>query len=322
MEITITGVNELTYPTLHIWNWMVSLYLFLGGVTAGLLIMSAVGNLRSRNLSAEERTDVIKAAMFAPFVLMAGMFFIWLDLERKFNSYWFFLSFSFTAPMSWGGWGLGLILPTSMLYALSVIPEEYRHWLRLDFLKNLSRRLNPYMTALARLVFGLGIFLGIYTGILLSVFVARPLWNSSLLPVLFLTSALSTGAALIIVISQKKAAQLFYTKIDIWLISAEIIIIALFFLGHLTSTAPQRESVMPFFSYSHEYFVFGLSFILIAFFFPLALVMKLRHVQEEHHEQISSGSLFRMKLSAYMVLAGGFIIRLAWVYVGQISKLS
>lgn len=322
MEITITGANELTYPTLHIWNWMVSLYLFLGGVAAGLLIMSAVGNMRARNLSSAERVDVIKAAMTAPLVLALGMLFIWLDLERKFNTHWFFLSFSHTSPMSWGGWGLGLILPISMLYALSVIPEEYRHWLRFEFLKNWSRLLNPYMKTMAWTVFGLGIFLGIYTGILLSVFVARPLWNSALLPVLFLTSALSTGAALVILISKRKAAQLFYTKIDIWLITAEIIILGLFFLGQFTSTAPQRESVMPFFTYNSEYFIYALSFILIALFFPLALIMKLQHVREELHEQISGGSLFRMKLSAYMVLAGGLIIRLAWVYAGQISKLS
>ncbi|MEM5785729.1 MAG: NrfD/PsrC family molybdoenzyme membrane anchor subunit [Syntrophobacteraceae bacterium] len=322
MEITITGANELTYPTLHIWNWMVSLYLFLGGITAGLLMMSSIANLKGNDADPQATLDSRKAAMIAPFVLMAGMFFIWLDLERKLNSFWFFFSFSISSPMSWGGWGLGLILPISMLYALSVVPEENRHWLRFGFLRDLSRKLSPHMRTLAKICFALGIFLGIYTGVLLSVFVARPLWNSSLLPLLFLTSALSTGAALIIIIARKKEAQIFFTKADIWLLSAEIIIIALFFLGHLTSTGPQRESVMPFFSYNSEYFLFGLSFVFIAVVFPLALVLKLLELKEEHHEQLSGAALFRMKLSAYMVLAGGFMIRLAWVYAGQLSKLT
>jgi protein NrfD len=322
MEITITGANALTYPSLHIWNWMVSLYLFLTGVAAGLLIMSAVANLRGKNPDHRESVDSMTAAMMAPFVLMLGIFFIWLDLEYKLHSYLIFLSFSLTSPMSWGGWGLGLIVPMSMLYGLSVVQDEYKHWLRFSFLKDLSHKLNPYMPIFARICLGLGIFLGIYTGISLSVFVARPLWNSALLPVLFLASALSNGAALIIIMAQTKSALLFFTRANIRLILAEIITISLFLLGHLTSAAPQRGSVMPFFAYSHEYFLFGISFILIALFLPLVLILKVLGLKGDHHERIPKIVLFRMKLSATMVLAGGFVMMLALVYLGQLSRLS
>jgi formate-dependent nitrite reductase membrane component NrfD len=322
MEITITGVNAITYPSLHIWNWMVSLYLFMGGLAAGLLIMSAIANLRAGPADPADRIDTVRAAMLAPFVLMFGMVFIWFDLERHTNTYWFFLSFRPAAPMSWGSWVLGLGVPVSLAYALSNLPEEYRQWLKFDLLKKLAERLKPYMKKLAAINFGLGIFIGIYTGVLLSVFVARPLWNSPLLPILFLTSAMSTGAALIILIATRSSAQLFFTKVDIGLITAEILIIALFFLGHLTSTAPQRESVMPFFEFSNEYFLFGVAFILIALLFPLALVMELLHIKEGHEGELSGAARFKMKLSAAMVLTGGFIIRLAWIYVGQLSKLT
>jgi formate-dependent nitrite reductase membrane component NrfD len=45
----------------------------------------------------------------------------------------------------------------------------------------------------------LGIGVGIYTGVLLGVLVARPLWHTPLLAQLFLVSALSSAAALLLV---------------------------------------------------------------------------------------------------------------------------
>jgi len=322
MEITITGTNALTYPHLHIWDWRIAVYLFLGGLTAGLLVMSAIANLRKGKAESKDNACCIKGPMYAPFILMLGMVFIWLDLERKFSAFWFFLSFQPLSPMSWGSWGLGLIIPASFLYGLSVVPPELNDWLRFDILKKIAAYLNPYMRKLAMLNFGLGIFLGIYTGVLLSALVARPLWNSSLLPLLFLNSALSAGAALVILMARKTSVKLFFTKVDIWLIVAEIIILLLFFYGHYTSTAPQRNAIMPFFSFTSEYFLYGVSIILITIFFPLALVLKLLEVTEEHGDELSPAAVFKMKLSAYMVLAGGFIIRFAFVYAGQLSKLS
>ncbi|MFZ0052438.1 MAG: NrfD/PsrC family molybdoenzyme membrane anchor subunit [Desulfobaccales bacterium] len=322
MEITITGTNAITYPSLHIWDWTVSVYLFCGGLAAGLLIMSAIANLKAAPANPEDRVDAVRAALLAPFVLMFGMLFIWLDLERHFNTYWFFLSFRPTAPMSWGAWGLGLGVPVSLAYALSNVSQEHRQWLRFDFLKELAARLNPYLRPLAKIVFALGIFIGIYTGVLLSNFVARPFWNSPLLPICFLTSALSSGAALIILIATRSSTQLFFTKLNICLITGEVVILALEFLGGLTSTASHRESVIPFFAFTPEYFVFGVAFLLIVLLFSLALVLMLLSVKGESERELSGAARFRMKLSAVMVLAAAFIIRLAWVYAGQLTKLS
>jgi len=136
------------------------------------------------------------------------------------------------------------------------------------------------------------------------------------------TSWMLVSTAFVILMARRTSVKLFFTKVDIWLIVAEIVIILLFFYGHYTSTAPQRNAIMPFFSFSSEYFLYGVSIILITVLFPLALVMKLLEVKEEHGEELSPAAVFKMKLSAYMVLAGGFIIRLAFVYAGQLSKLA
>jgi formate-dependent nitrite reductase membrane component NrfD len=318
-EVTITGINSITYPTLHAWDWRVAVYLFLGGLAAGILVMSAVANLRKWPDSATG-PQCERGAMFAPFILMVGMFFIFLDLERKTNMYWFYLTLQPTASMSWGAWGILMIVPLSFLYALSTAPPELRHGLKLGFLIKLSEKLRPYHRKLAMLNFGLGIFLGIYTGVLLSSMMARPLWNSSLLPVLFLTSALSTGAAFLIIIASRTTVKLFYTKVDIWLIVSEIMVILLFFYGQSHSTANRMASIMPFFTLNHEFFIYFIAILLVAILLPLALIIKLFEMREDHADELPEATVFRMNLSAIMVLVGGFIIRLALIYAGQLSK--
>lgn len=77
---------------------------------------------------------------------------------------------------------------------------------------------------------------------------------------------------------------------------------------------------MPFFTFSHEYFFYFLSIMLVAILLPLALVLKLIEMKEDHVEALTRTTIFRMNLSAVMVLIGGFIIRLAFIYAGQLSK--
>lgn len=320
MEQTITGINAITYPYLHVWDWRVSVYLFLGGLAGGLLIMSAIANLKKWP-DHEAGAHCVKGALYAPTVLAIGMFFIFLDLERKTNMYWFYLTFQPFSPMSWGAWGILITLPFSFLYGLSAVPDRLKHWLPFNFLKRFSDFLNPYMRKFAAINFVLGTFVCIYTGILLSAMLARPLWNSSILPVLFSLSAVSTGAALLIIVARRLEVKLFYTKVEIWLIIAEIMAIVLFFYGQYTSTATHKAAIMPFFTLSHEYFPYALAIFLMAIIFPLALVLKVIEMKEENVGNLSPTAIFRMNLSAVLVIIGGFIIRLAFIYAGQLSSI-
>ncbi|MDW7998536.1 MAG: NrfD/PsrC family molybdoenzyme membrane anchor subunit, partial [Thermodesulfovibrio sp.] len=173
--------------------------------------------------------------------------------------------------------------------------------------------------------FVMGVFLGIYTGVLLSSFSAIPLWNNATLPILFLVSALSSGAAVIIIFERKLEYKLFFTKIDIWLILTELIIIALFFYGLFTSTAPYKKSIEPFFSLTSEHFILSMALIAIFLLLPLALRLKLgelKDFREGSHEILTKNQLWRMNFAAILVLAGTFILRAAIVYGGQLTKLS
>ncbi|MCM0082137.1 polysulfide reductase NrfD [Geomonas sp. Red32] len=322
MELTVTGANAITSPHLHVWDWRVSLYLFLGGLSAGLAIMTSILHVRKGGKLAEGEIAAVTAPLYVPLILSIGMFFIFLDLERKLNVFWFYLTVQPLSPMSWGSWGLLVFYPICILYALAMLPDQYRPKLTLPFLINLSERLRAYRLHLAACNFGMGIFIGIYTGVLLSSFVARPLWNSAILPVLFLTSAMSAGAAFMIMIAKEKKVKLFFTKVDIWLILAEMVLLPLFFYGQYTSSGAHRESILPFFTFNHDYFWYGLGLLLLVVILPAAMVLKFLEVQEDHGEELTPVALMKMNLSALLVLLGGLIIRFSFVYAGQLSHLS
>ena len=322
MELTVTGVNALTSPHLHIWDWRVSLYLFLGGLSAGLAVMSTVLHLRKNGTLVKGDAAGYIAPLLVPVILGIGMLFIFMDLERKLNVYWLYLTINPLSPMSWGSWGLLAFFPVSGLFALATLPDDKLSWLMLDPLKSLAVKLRTYLFPLAVVNFGIGIFIGIYTGVLLRSFVARPLWNSAILPVLFLTSALSVGAALMIIIARTNKVKLWFTKMDIWLIFAELVQLPLFFYGQYTSSGAHRESIMPFFTLSHEYFFYSISMLVLFIVLPIALVMKMLEIKEEHDGTLTPMALVKMNMSALMVLLGGLIIRLTFVYAGQLSKFT
>jgi len=316
-EISIIGINEIVYPHLDIWNWTVALYLYFGGMVAGLMILGAMSQLRSRPIT-EKATDrpvsCYMAPILSPILLSLGMAFIFLDLSRKLNSFWFYLSFNIMSPMSWGAWGLGIIIPVSALWAISSLPGSYLDKLkRWKFIPYLYDKLAPYRDKLAQLNFGLGIFLGIYTGILLSSFVARPLWNSAVLPLFFLNSGLVSGCALIILIARNYQEKLYFTKLNIWLITAEIVLVLLFYYSHLTSTAPHREALIPFFT-AGAYPPFWIAVLFADIIFPIALALTVITARRP--------APLRVHLIAVLILLGTLAIRVALVYVGQLSSLS
>lgn len=322
MELTVTGLNVATFPHLHIWDWRVVIYLFLGGLTGGCMVMSSVANLRKDKSSPLEKACCVRLPIITPFLLAVGMFFLFLDLENKGNMLSFYLTFQPKSPMSWGSWALLAMFPVMILFALSTLPEEHRRKLPGKELKDLAVVLEPHMRRLAAINFVMGIILAIYTGVLLSSYVARPLWNSALLPILFLVSGLSTGAAFAILIAKLDKAKLFFTKVDIWLLFAEILVLLLLFFGQYASTAAHRAAIMPFFSSSHELFSYALSIVVLAIILPLAIVLKYIEVKTDHSGPISDSAKALMVCSAMLVLIGGFIIRYAIVYAGQLTSLS
>jgi len=324
MEFTITGANALTYPHLHIWDWRVAIYLFLGGLAGGCMSMAAVANLRSGKEAPRDKPCCWRVPVITPFILAIGMGFLFLDLEVKAHMYRFYMTLQPLSPMSWGSWILILVFPAMIAFALSAMPDQAVDNLNEGFIKTRIQAIRPHMRLWAKINFVLGIILSIYTGILLSSFMARPLWNSSILPMLFLNSGLSTGAAFMILIATKNSVKLFFTKVDIWLIFSEIAVLILLYYGQFNSAEASRESIMPFFTLTSQYFPYFISILILSVILPLAIVLKFLEVTGDHDPnlELTFKQKFEMNASAVLVLLGGVIIRFALVYAGQLSKFT
>ena len=81
-EIFVSGrMNHLIDPQLNIWHWEIPLYLFLGGMAAGILCIAAVYFIRGREN--DYRTAVRIAPFLAPVLLVIGLIALFFDLRRS-----------------------------------------------------------------------------------------------------------------------------------------------------------------------------------------------------------------------------------------------
>src|SRR6266567_2987466 len=222
-------------PQLHIWGWEIPVYLFLGGMAAGLMILTALLSARKG-----ERSPAARWLAFGPPALVSvGMGALFLDLSNKAHVWRFYLAFRWTSPMSWGAWILVVMIPLSLTLALAGLTDGEAAQVegvlqRLGLaaparaLRDLGRRRLAYLCR-ANLLVGAG--LGVYTGILLSALGARALWSSALLGPLFLVSGLSTGAAFLLLFRLSDEERHLVTRWDMIAIGLEVAVLLLFLVG-------------------------------------------------------------------------------------------
>ncbi|HEY7723839.1 MAG TPA: NrfD/PsrC family molybdoenzyme membrane anchor subunit [Anaeromyxobacteraceae bacterium] len=245
-EIDIARRSSQIDPVLHVWGWEIPVYLFLGGLAAGVMILSSLLALRKAERSPAARW----LALAAPALVSAGMGALFLDLSHARFVWRFYLAFRWTSPMSWGAWILVAVYPVALLFALAALDDAQvervaalARRVRLDGLVRRARALAlPRAARLAWAHLGTGAALGVYTGILLSTLGARALWGSALLGPLFLVSGLSTGAAFLLLFPVRSDERRFLVRWDLLAIGLELAVLALFLVGLSTSGAAGREA--------------------------------------------------------------------------------
>ena len=102
-------------PSLHVWGWEIVVYLFLGGLVAGIFVLAAALELRFGRAAAVRALRLVPFAALA--LLSAGMLALWLDLAHRLWAWRFYAFFRPTSPMSWGAWILVLVYPAGLLSA-------------------------------------------------------------------------------------------------------------------------------------------------------------------------------------------------------------
>jgi formate-dependent nitrite reductase membrane component NrfD len=307
-EIIVSGrMNPLVDPHLNIWHWQIPLYLFLGGLAAGILFFAALYFLNGKE---KEYPAAVKLAPFlTPFLLIIGLLALFIDLRHKVYFWQLYTNIKLQSPMSWGAWTLMVITPVSFIWCALHIRDLFPRWdWKYSWIRDLELFFNQNKKTIAWIMLIYSVILGIYTGILLSAFNARPLWNTSILGPLFLTSGLSAGAAAILILSKSPAERKLFARIDLILIGIELFLIIHMFMGFLASTQVQIDAAHLFLGgpFTMSFWIFV---VIIGMILPAVLeIMELR----KYHIPAFLPSL--------LVLFGSIMLRFIIVYAGQVSR--
>jgi len=341
LEITTTRHNPLVDPVLSVWSWEIPVYLFLGGMIAGMMVLGGLNMLRLLKGEKPEGFYSVQTPVLGFVLLNLGMGALFLDLAHKLYVFRVYLAFEPTSPMSWGSWVLILVFPVLILSALIRLPEAWP-WLgdRVPAARGWSQAIlaRPGLVkTLAWLNVTLGIGLGIYTGILLSTMVARPLWNSAILGPLFLVSGLSAAAAMVHLVSSlvpgHPAPRGFLggalamlvqplgerppapgtanglVRADLAFLAVELVLIFLLIVGLVSSSASHAQAAQIILSGKFAV-LFWVGVIAAGIVVPLALqALELGH------------RIPHTIIPALLVLGGGFALRWVMVGAGQASHV-
>lgn len=305
-EIFSTRNNLHIDPMLHIWGWEIPVYLFLGGMVAGFMIISGYFTLKGHH----KHSDF--AGFYLPHIslvfLTLGMIALFLDLEHKLYTWRLYLTFQPTSAMSWGAWILVFVYPFLWLNTLVSIPKTFKNRIPLfDSTSEIIGR-HPFLIKFigsSNMI--IGALLGMYTGVLLSSLGARPLWNSSMLWILFLTSGLSSAAAFVHLISTDKTERILLAKADNGFLIFELFVFVLFFVGMITSTRAHQQAADLILTGPYAA-VFWTFVIIIGIIVPLIIQLLAVNKKIKHSP-----------IAPLMVIAGGLLLRFVIVAAGQAS---
>ena len=180
-ELFVSGrMNPDIDPYLNIWHWQIPVYLFLGGLAAGILFFAALYTILGKEK--EMPTTVKWATFLVPFLLVLGLLALFIDLKHKLYFWRLYTVIRLESPMGWGAWVLMIITPISLVWVASYLKELIPSWnWKFEFLNKFERWVIANRWYISWVMIFYSVILGIYTGILLSAFNARPLWNTSLL---------------------------------------------------------------------------------------------------------------------------------------------
>ena len=162
------------------WGLWIAIYFHGVGIAAGAFAISAVGYL-FRAKGFHTLTSLRVACVIVVAAMVPGLLAVALDLGQPFRAYRLLFNPSFTSMMAFNTWMYLLLLAIcAAVWFLSYRPDN--GWLKpFLILGTLSSLMIPSQS---------GAFLGVVD--------AKPYWNSALLPIMMLVSALVAGAAVLI----------------------------------------------------------------------------------------------------------------------------
>lgn len=297
----IDAPSSTWFTTAPHWQWLIVLYFFFGGLAGGSYFLAALIDLVGRR----EDRPLARAGYYVafPLVMVCGLLLI-VDLGRP-DRFWhmmiqrntFDVMFKSWSPMSFGSWILLAFGFFSFVSFMAALAED--DGVRSPMLRRLQwpafgRLRAPSVVGRVIAVLGgiAGYFLAGYTGILLAV-TNRPIWSDTpMLGMLFLVSAASTSAALLLLLAQRRgwtmAGLADLRRMDDWVIMLELLVL----VAVIVSLGPVVSAWL------NAWGLLLLITIIIGMIAPLVLSWRARAFRS-----------IDVRTAPILVLIGGFLLR-------------
>jgi len=200
---------------------LIVVYLFLAGSGSGAFLAAVYCDLLAPDWS---KSLARAGSLIAGPLVTIGTVCLVLDLEAGLWEPWrqVYLVGNLRSMIAWGVIILAVFIPVAFLYAAALN--------ELTFVGKIAKK---YIRVLEYVGSFLAVSTATYTGVLIAVVNGVPFWNTPMMPVLFLASAISTGLA---------AAMIVAAIIDIQTIKT----LSNFALGHVIFLAVEGLVLMLF----------------------------------------------------------------------------
>ena len=275
-----------------IWGGIIAWYLFLAGLGGGAFVTSAF----LHKFHPEAKKMRIAGHIIAPVVIAIGLILLIFDAEAGLLNPWrfIFLIMNLKSVMMWGV----VFLVCFTLVSLIVVVLD---WKKIE---------TPAVLEIFGVIFA--VCVAMYTGALLGVCKTFPLWNTAILPILFLVSAMSAGAASVLLVGALFFGDEFnkivtLKKAHFILPLAEILLLAaLLFITSYTSPAGLASVMSLLTGKWAAFFWIGLAFI--GLIIPAVIDAWMLFFTSEEFEESRKAQLIAVGCSAG-VLIGGYLLR-------------
>ncbi|MGR6861271.1 cytochrome c nitrite reductase subunit NrfD [Aliivibrio salmonicida] len=180
-----------------VWDWIIAIYLFLAGMSAGAVMISLY--LKRKVIEGDPaHNGIIKAtAILAPFGIIVGLLILVFHLTKPLVFWKIMIYFNPTSVMSMGVILFQVYMVVLFAWIGIIFRKEIMGFLKgkFGFIDAILLKIEQFENALEIVLAVLAIMLAAYTGFLLSALQTYPMLNNPVLPILFLFSSLSSGAA-------------------------------------------------------------------------------------------------------------------------------
>ena len=174
--------TQVLYNIFHqeAFGFNIAMYFYLTGLSAGSFILSTLAyGFGMNQYKPIGRVGVILATL----LLVIAPFFLLIHIGMPLRAWHLFVYLNWSSPITWGSFLLILYPMNCIIYGYFMFKEKMKPTRIFGFIG----------IPLAISVHG-------YTGFILAFGKARALWNTALMPILFLASAIVSGIALMILV--------------------------------------------------------------------------------------------------------------------------